>query len=261
MSETFTAGELERYARHIIMREIGGPGQRRLQGAKVLVVGAGGLGSPALIYLAAAGVGTIGIVDDDVVSLSNLQRQIIHATARVGAPKVESAKGAMHALNPHVVVRPHRTRVTEENAEALIKPYRLIIDGSDNIETRYILNRACVARGATLISAAITQWEGQVSVFKPWEDEPCYACVFPEPPREGQALSCAAGGVLGPLAGVMGSMIAVEAIKDIALSGRPLKGRMLVYNALDGESRTFEVEKRKGCPVCDVKRNPQAAAG
>ncbi|MFV0473854.1 MAG: HesA/MoeB/ThiF family protein [Pikeienuella sp.] len=250
MEETFTARELERYARHIIMRQIGGPGQRRLRGAKILVVGAGGLGSPALIYLAAAGIGTIGIADDDAVSLSNLQRQIIHTTERVGAPKTESAEAALAALNPHVLVRLHKTRVTEKNALDLIKPYRLVIDGSDNIETRYILNRACVARSTTLVSAAIAQWEGQISVFKPWEGGPCYECVYPEPPREGQALSCAAGGVLGPLAGVMGSMIAAETIKDVALAGRTLKDRVLIYDALEGETRTFEAEKRKGCPAC-----------
>lgn len=250
MEETFTARELERYARHIIMRQIGGPGQRRLRGAKVLVVGAGGLGSPALIYLAAAGIGTIGIVDDDAVSLSNLQRQIIHRTDGVGTPKTQSAQAAIAALNPHVVTRLHHMRVTEENALDLIRPYRLVIDGSDNIETRYILNRACVARSTTLVSAAIGQWEGQISVFKPWEGGPCYECLYPEPPREGQATSCAAGGVLGPLAGVMGSMIAAETIKDVALAGRTLKNRVLIYDALDAETRTFAVEKRRGCPVC-----------
>ncbi|QIE56419.1 HesA/MoeB/ThiF family protein [Pikeienuella piscinae] len=250
MGDSFTTGELERYARHIIMREIGGPGQRRLRGAKVLVVGAGGLGSPALIYLAAAGVGTIGIVDDDVVSLSNLQRQVIHTTRRVGEMKTLSAKDAIAALNPHVFVRLHETRVMADNVEELIKPYRLVIDGTDNIETRYILNRACVARSTTLISAALTQWEGQISLFKPWEGGPCYECLYPEPPREGQAVSCAAGGVLGPLTGVMGSLIAVETIKDVALAGRTLKDRVLIYNALDGETRTFDVEKRRDCPAC-----------
>lgn len=254
MGETFTDGELERYARHIIMREIGGPGQRRLRGAKVLVVGAGGLGSPALIYLAAAGIGTIGIVDDDAVSLSNLQRQVIHTTARVGGAKVESAKDAIRGINPHVIVRAIQSRVTEENVEALIKPYRLVIDGTDNIETRYLLNRACIAREATLISAAITQWEGQISLYKPWEGGPCYECVFPEPPQPGQSVSCADGGVLGPLAGVMGSLLAAETIKDVALAGRSLNGRMLIYNALTAETRVFELEKRAGCKACGGAR-------
>lgn len=250
MGETFTQDQLERYARHIVMREIGGPGQRRLRGAKVLVVGAGGLGSPALIYLAAAGVGTIGIVDDDVVSLSNLQRQVIHPTDRIGTPKSESARDAIKALNPHVQVRLHETRLTEANAEEIIKPYRLVIDGTDNFETRYLVNRICAARDTTLVSAALSPWEGQLSVFKPWEGGPCYECVFPEPPAEGLVQTCSAAGVLGPLAGVMGSMIAAETIKDITLAGRPLKGRMIVYNALEGETRTFEITKRANCPVC-----------
>ncbi len=250
--DTFSQKELERYARHIIMREIGGPGQRRLRGARVLVVGAGGIGSPALIYLAAAGIGTIGIADDDVVSLSNLQRQIIHTTNRVGDLKAESARDAVQALNPHLHIRLHQERLTEDNIDEVIKPYRLVIDGSDNFETRYLLNRACVARKTTLISAALTQWEGQLSVYKPWEGGPCYACVFPEPPAEGLVQTCAAGGVLGPLAGVMGAMVVAETIKDVAIAGRPLKRRMIVYNALEGETRTFEIEKRKGCSVCDA---------
>lgn len=252
MGDTFTASELERYARHIVMREIGGPGQRRLRGARVLVVGAGGLGSPALFYLAAAGVGTIGIADDDQVSISNLQRQIIHTTEGVGASKVESVARALKALNPHVQVKPHATRLTEENAEEIVKSYRLVIDGTDNFETRYLLNRVCVARAVTLVSAALTQWEGQLSVYKPGEGGACYACVFPEPPADGLAASCAEGGVLGPLAGVMGSMIAAETIKDVTGAGRSLKNRMLVYNALDAETRTFDVEKRADCPVCAV---------
>lgn len=250
MSETFTAKELDRYARHIIMREIGGPGQKRLRGARVLVVGAGGLGSPALFYLAAAGVGTIGIADDDVVSISNLQRQVIHRTEDVDAPKGESAARAMKALNPHVLIRQHPVRLTEDNVEDIVKPYRLVIDATDNFETRYLLNRVCVSRSTTLVSAALTQWEGQLSVYKPWEGGPCYACVFPEPPAAELAASCAAGGVLGPLAGVMGSLIAAETIKDITHAGRSLKDRMIVYNALEAETRTFEVERREDCPVC-----------
>lgn len=250
MGETFTQDQLERYARHIVMREIGGPGQRRLRGAKILVVGAGGLGSPALIYLAAAGIGTIGIVDDDKVSLSNLQRQVIHTTDRVGTPKSESARDAIRALNPHVLVRLHETRLTEENAAEIVKPYRLVIDGTDNFETRYLVNRICVERNVTLVSAALSPWEGQLSVFKPWEGGPCYACVFPEPPAEGLIQSCSAAGVLGPLAGVMGSMAAAETIKDVALAGRSLKNRLLVYNALEGETRTFSIDKRPDCPVC-----------
>lgn len=252
MGETFTQEQLERYARHIVMREIGGPGQRRLRGAKILVVGAGGLGSPALIYLAAAGIGTIGIIDDDDVSLSNLQRQVIHTTDRVGTPKGESARDAIRALNPNVVVRLHEARLTEENAAEIVKPYRLVIDGTDNFETRYLVNRICVERNVTLVSAALSPWEGQLSVFKPWEGGPCYACVFPEPPAEGLIQSCSAAGVLGPLAGVMGSMAAAETIKDVALAGKSLKNRLLVYNALEGETRTFAIDKRPDCPVCGV---------
>ena len=250
MRETFTPEQLERYARHIVMREIGGPGQRRMRGAKVLVVGAGGLGSPAMIYLAAAGVGTIGIVDDDVVSLSNLQRQVIHTTDRIGQSKAESAAETIRAINPHVHIRLHQTRLTEDNIESIIKPYRLVIDGCDNFATRYMVNRACVKRDVTLVSAALSPWEGQLSVFKPWEGGPCYECVFPEPPADGLVQTCSAVGVLGPLAGVMGSMVAAETVKDITLAGKSLKRRMIVYNALEGETRTFGIEKRACCPVC-----------
>lgn len=250
MSGAFTSDELERYARHIVMREIGGPGQKRLRGAKVLVVGAGGLGSPALIYLAAAGVGTIGIVDDDIVSLSNLQRQVLHSTANIDRPKTESAREAIAALNPHVDIRLHETRLTEANIPEIIRPYRLVIDGSDNIETRYLLNRFCIERQVTLASAALTQWEGQISLFKPWEGGPCYECLYPEPPKADQAMSCAAGGVLGPLPGVMGTMLAVEVVKDITGAGRTLKNRVMIYNALDAETHNFMVEKRTSCPAC-----------
>lgn len=250
MGDTFSTSELERYARHIVMREIGGPGQRRLRGARVLVVGAGGLGAPAIMYLAAAGVGTIGIADDDDVSISNLQRQVIHTTEDLGRSKVDSAAETAQGLNPHIVIRSHKVRLTEDNAFEIVKPYRLVIDGSDNFETRYLLNRICVQRKTTLVAAALSQWEGQLSVYKPWEGGPCYACVFPEAPAEGLTASCAEGGVLSPLAGVMGSMTAVETIKDITMAGRSMRDRMIVYNALAGETRTFEVEARKGCLVC-----------
>ncbi|MEL7466463.1 MAG: HesA/MoeB/ThiF family protein [Pseudomonadota bacterium] len=250
MAENFSPEQLERYARHIVMREIGGAGQRRLRGAKVLVVGAGGLGSPAIIYLAAAGVGTIGIVDDDVVSLSNLQRQVIHTTDRIGQSKAESAAQTVRSINPNVHIRLHQTRLTDENIDAIIKPYRLVIDGSDNFATRYMVNRKCVERDVTLVSAALSPWEGQLSVFKPWEGGPCYECVFPEPPADGLVQTCSAVGVLGPLAGVMGSMVAAETMKDITLSGRSLKNRMIVYNALEGETRTFAIEKRACCKAC-----------
>jgi molybdopterin/thiamine biosynthesis adenylyltransferase len=249
-SSTFSDRELERYARHIIMREIGGPGQKRLRGARVLVVGAGGLGCPAIMYLAAAGVGTLGIVDEDEVELSNLQRQIAHIEARVGARKTDSAAETARMLNPHIVLKTHNERITEENVEDIIKPYRLVIDGTDNFKTRYLLNRACAPRGTTLVSAAMTQWEGQLSVYKPKEHGPCYQCVFPEPPAEHLQRSCAEAGVLGPLGGVMGSMIAAETIKDITHAGKTMNGRMIIYDALEGETRTLDIEKRADCPVC-----------
>ena len=241
---------LERYARHIILREIGGPGQRRLGAAKVLVVGAGGLGSPALQYLAAAGVGTIGVIDDDVVEVTNLQRQVIHADERIGMPKVFSAEAAIRALNPHVEVRPYNRRLEPGIAEALFADYDLILDGTDGFETRYMVNAAAAATGRPLIAAALSQWEGQISVYAPGDGTPCYRCIFPEAPAPGLAPSCAEAGVLGPLPGVLGAMMAVEAVKEITGAGESLRGRMLIYDALHGETRTILLKKRAGCPVC-----------
>ncbi|MGG7644991.1 HesA/MoeB/ThiF family protein [Rhodovulum sp. YNF3179] len=246
----FSEEELERYARHIVLREVGGPGQKKLRDARVLVVGAGGLGSPALLYLAAAGVGTIGVVDDDEVSLSNLQRQVIHTDARQGMPKVFSAEAAIAALNPHVTVRPYRRRLDAETAAALFADYDLVLDGSDNFDTRYLVNRAAVATETPLIAAAITQWEGQISLYDPARGAPCYACVFPEAPAEGLAPSCAEAGVIGALPGVVGSMMAVEAVKDVAGAGQSLRGRLMFYDALWGENRVMTVSRRAGCPVC-----------
>ncbi|MGB8623320.1 MAG: HesA/MoeB/ThiF family protein [Paracoccaceae bacterium] len=246
----FRPAELDRYARHIVLREIGGPGQKRLKGAKVLVVGAGGLGSPALLYLAAAGVGTIGVVDDDVVSASNLQRQVIHTDARIGMPKVFSAEEAMRALNPFVEVRPYNRRLNEADAGRLFADYDLILDGSDNFATRYMVNRVAVAARKPLIAAAITQWEGQISLYHPAGGGPCYQCIFPEIPAEGLAPSCAEAGVIGALPGVMGGMMAVEAIKHVTGAGTSLKGRMLLYDALHGENRQVMLKRRADCPVC-----------
>ena len=246
----FSDVDLERYARHIVLREIGGTGQKRLKDAKVLIIGAGGLGSPALIYLAGAGVGTIGVIDHDTVSLSNLQRQVIHADARSGMPKVFSAEAAMKALNPHVSVRPYNRRLTEEIAEELFADYDLILDGSDTFETRALINRAAVATGKPLISGAIAQWEGQISLFDPVRGAPCYACMFPEQPAEGLAPSCAEAGVIGPLPGVIGTMMAVEALKEIAGIGEGLAGRMLLYDALNAETRTVSLKRRAECTVC-----------
>ena len=246
----FSEAELDRYARHIVLREIGGPGQRRLKAAKVLVVGAGGLGSPALLYLAAAGVGRIGVIDDDLVSNSNLQRQVVHADARIGMPKVFSAEIALKALNPFVEVRPYNRRLTAGEAPALFADYDLILDGSDNFETRYLVNAAAAAAGRPLISGAIAQWEGQIGLYDPARGAPCYACIFPEAPAPGLAPSCAEIGVMGALPGVVGAMMATEAIKEIAGAGQSLRGRMLIYDALWSENRLVTLHRRADCPVC-----------
>lgn len=246
----FEPAELERYARHIMLREIGGPGQKRLKAARVLVVGAGGLGSPALLYLAAAGVGTIGVIDGDVVDASNLQRQVIHADARTGMAKVFSAEVAMRALNPFIEVRPYRRELTAEIAGSLFADYDLILDGTDSLAARRIANAACVALGKPLLSAAITQWEGQISLYHPASGGPCYACIFPEDPAPGLVPTCAEAGVAGPLPGVLGSMLALEAVKWIAGAGEPLSGRMLIHDGLYGESRMIRLSRRADCPVC-----------
>lgn len=246
----FSAAELERYARHIVLRELGGPGQRRLKAARVLVLGAGGLGSPVLMYLAAAGVGTLGVVDDDTVSLSNLQRQILHRSNRLGMPKARSAATTLAAINPHVAVVPHQIRLDEGQAAALFAGYDLILDGTDNFATRALANRVAVAQEKPLVSGAITQWEGQLAVFDPARGGPCLACIFPEAPAPGLAPDCAAAGVVGALPGVIGSMMALEAIKIIAGAGEPLRGRMLIYDALYGENRVVALKPTAGCPVC-----------
>ncbi len=247
---TFSETELNRYARHIVLRELGGPGQKRLKQARVLVIGAGGLGSPALLYLAAAGVGTIGVIDDDTVDGSNLQRQVIHTEARIGMPKVFSAEAALKALNPFVAVRPYHRRLEEEIAGDLFAEYDVILDGTDNFETRYLANRVAVAQGKPLISGALAQWEGQVSVFDPAHGAPCYQCIFPEAPAPGLAPSCAEAGVIAPLPGVVGAMMAVETVKVIAGAGAPLRGQMLIYDALYGETRRIGLKRRADCPVC-----------
>ncbi|MBI1218352.1 MAG: molybdopterin-synthase adenylyltransferase MoeB [Rhodobacteraceae bacterium] len=246
----FTPAEIDRYARHIFLREIGGPGQRALKEAKVLVVGAGGLGAPSLLYLAAAGVGTIGVIDDDVVDATNLQRQVIHTDARIGMAKVFSAEAAMLALNPFVTVRPYRRRLTEEIAADLFAGYDLILDGSDNFDTRYLTNRIAAQAGKPLIAAAITQWEGQISLYDPAHGTPCYECVFPTRPAPGLVPSCAEAGVVGPLPGVMGSMMALEAVKHLTGAGQTLRGEMLIFDGLFGESRKLTLSRRADCPVC-----------
>jgi len=244
------SAELDRNARHIVLREIGGPGQKRLKDARVLVVGAGGLGSSALQYLAAAGVGTIGVIDDDVVENSNLQRQVIHTDTRIGMPKVFSAEIAMKAQNPFVTVRPYNRRFTIDIATELVAEYDLVLDGTDDVETRYLVNDITVKVGVPLVSAAISQWEGQISIFDPARGSPCYRCVFPEPAAEGLAPDCAEGGVLGPLPGIVGAMMAAEAIKLLAGAGDPLIGRLMIYDALHADSRVISVKRRTDCPTC-----------
>ncbi|MGR3648734.1 MAG: HesA/MoeB/ThiF family protein [Shimia sp.] len=246
----FSDTELNRYARHIVLREVGGLGQKKLKDAKVLVIGAGGLGSPALLYLAAAGVGTIGVVDDDVVDNSNLQRQVIHPDRMIGEPKVFSAAEAMTAQNPFVTVNPYNRRLSEDDAASLIGDYDLVLDGTDNFDTRYLVNRTCVALSKPLISGALSQWEGQLSVFDPANGAPCYQCIFPTAPAPELAPSCAEAGVIGPLPGVVGTMMAVEAIKVITGAGAVLRGEMMIYDALWGETRKITLRSRADCPTC-----------
>lgn len=244
------ASEIERNARHIALREIGGPGQARLKAASVLVVGAGGLGSGALQALGGVGIGTIGVIDDDIVEATNLQRQTIHTDDRIGMPKVFSAKAALLAQNPYLTIRPYNRRLTPDIAETLTQEYDLVLDGTDDPETRYVVNSACVKTGTPLISAAISQWEGQIGVFAPAKDGPCYACTFPRAPAAGLAPRCAEAGVLGPLPGVIGSLMAAEAVKWLAGAGEPLIGRLLIYDALYAETRIIKTPRQPDCAVC-----------
>lgn len=245
----FQPVELDRYARHIMLREIGGAGQRKLKDASVLVIGAGGLGSPALLYLAASGVGRIGVVDADVVDNSNLQRQVIHTDARIGMPKVHSAVAAMQALNPFVVLRAYDRRLDDDSA-ALIAEYDLILDGTDNFDTRYLVNRLAVAAGKPLVAAAITQWEGQISLYDPARGGPCFECVFPNRPAAGMVPTCAEAGVAAPLPGVIGTMMAMEAIKHLTGAGQTLRGRLMIYDGLYAEARVIATKQDAGCRVC-----------
>jgi len=245
--------ELDRYARHIVLREVGGPGQTRLKAAKVLVVGAGGLGSPVVLYLAAAGVGTIGIVDFDAVSLSNLQRQIAHRTADVGRPKTQSAADAVAAINPNVRTVLHPVRLTAENALSVIEGYDLVLDGSDNFMTRFLINDACFFAKKTLVSAAVTEFDGQLATYKPHAGEyPCYRCLFPEPPPPGTGPSCSETGVLGAAAGVMGTLQALEAIKEITGVGESMAGKLLIYEALTTRFRTVRIKRDPACALCGL---------
>ncbi len=247
---SFSEEELERYARHITLREVGGPGQKKLKQAKVLVVGAGGLGSPLLMYLAAAGVGRIGVIDHDAVDLSNLQRQIIHTDQAQGIPKVFSARERMLALNPHIDVRPYHRELTAEIAEELFADYDLIVDGTDAWPIRDLINRAAVATGKPVVSGAISAWEGQVTIYDPARGAPCMACVFPEAPAPDMAATCSETGVIGALPGVIGAMMAGEVVKLIAGTGEPLRGRMLIFDALYAETRLITMKRDENCPVC-----------
>ncbi|MEM7520236.1 MAG: molybdopterin-synthase adenylyltransferase MoeB [Pseudomonadota bacterium] len=249
-SDAFSESELDRYARHIVLRELGGGGQRALKRAKVLVVGAGGLGGPALQYLGAAGVGTLGVIDDDRVDSTNLQRQVIHSDEAIGMPKVFSAQKKIEAQNPYVTLRPYNRRLTKDIAGELVADYDLVLDGSDNFETRYLVNAACVAAGKPLISGALSQWEGQLSVFFPAQGAPCYRCLFPSVPAPHLSPACAEAGVLGPLPGVIGAMMAVEAVKLITGAGTPALGQLILYDALHGATRTVDIVRNSSCETC-----------
>ena len=245
MGAQFTDEEIERYARHLVLREVGGPGQQKLKAATVLIVGAGGLGAPAALYLAAAGVGSIRIVDPDVVDLSNLQRQIIYAGADRGRSKVDASAERLLGLNPNVAVVALNQTFDDTTADALLAGVDLVLDGTDNFAVRFSVNAACVRHGVPLVSGAIGRWTGQVGVFG---RKPCYRCLVPEIPPDAE--TCAAVGVIGALAGVIGSMMALEAIKLITGAGETLSGRLLIYDALAAETRTVRVAGDPDCPVC-----------
>lgn len=248
----FTETQLERYSRHIILREVGGVGQAKLLESKVLVIGAGGLGAPLLLYLAAAGVGTIGVADDDEVSLSNLQRQVIHRNEDIGRRKTESARDAIRHVNPDTRVIPHDQRVTAENVTELIAGYDIVADGSDNFATRFLVNDACYFSKKTLVSAAILRFDGQLSTFKAHlgRAHPCYRCIFREAPPPGLVPSCAEGGVLGAIAGAIGSLQAVEVLKELLGVGISLSGTLIIYDALNTAFRKVRVKSDPGCPLC-----------
>lgn len=255
MLPELTEPQIRRYARHIVLAEIGGLGQSRLIAARVLVVGAGGLGAPLLQYLAAAGVGTLGVIDDDSVDLSNLQRQVIHRTEDIGATKAASAKRALQAVNPEVRVETYEERLTAENAERLIAGYDIVADGSDNFATRYLLNDTCHRLRRTLVAAAILRFDGQISTYKAWQGagHPCLRCLFPVAPSEDAVPSCAQAGVLGSLAGTLGALQATEVVKEILGVGRSLSGRLVMYDALAGAFDEMAIAKRPDCPTCGVR--------
>ncbi len=254
---TISESQLERYARNIILDEVGEEGQEKLLRAKVLVVGAGGLGAPVLLYLAAAGVGTLGVVDDDAVDLTNLQRQIVHATDRIGMAKVESAERALHGLNPEVRVVPLKERLDAANVLAVIGGYDLVVDGSDNFRTRYLLNDACYFARVPLVSAALLRFDGQLSIFKAYleGDHPCYRCVFPEAPPADLVPRCEEAGILGAVAGAVGSLQAVETLKELLGLGESLSGHLLIYDGLNASFRKLKLHRDPACALC----GPQAS--
>ncbi len=260
----FSDEELERYARHILLHDVGGPGQQKLKRARVLVIGAGGLGSPVIMYLAAAGVGTIGVVDDDVVSLSNLQRQIAHTTERIDMPKVDSAAMTVKALNPNVELVPHAYRLNAENAHDLISAYDIVADGCDNFSTRFAVSDACYFAGRTLVSAAVGQFDGQISTFKPHQTKPdgtpypTYRCLLPEAPPPGAVPTCEEAGILGALTGIVGSIQALEVIKEILDIGESLAGKLMLYDALAARFQTFNLPWDANNPL--TGDNPTIAA-
>src|SRR5918911_425827 len=251
-SDTLTNEEVLRYSRHLILPDVGVDGQRKLKAGRILLIGAGGLGSPLALYLAAAGVGTLGLVDFDVVDVSNLQRQVLHGTKDVGRPKLESARERIRDVNPHVHVELYETRLTSANALDIIRDYDVVIDGTDNFPTRYLVNDACVLLGKPNVYGSIFRFEGQASVFAT-EDGPCYRCMFPEPPPPGLVPSCAEGGVLGVLPGLIGTIQATETIKLLLGAGEPLVGRLLLVDALRMQFRTVKLRKDPDCPACGTR--------
>jgi molybdopterin-synthase adenylyltransferase len=245
-----TEPEIQRYSRHIILQDVGGKGQLKLKRAKVLLIGAGGLGSPAGLYLGAAGIGTIGLVDGDVVDLSNLQRQIMHTTATLGKPKVESGKQMLSAINPEITINAYHQLVDADNIIPLISQYDIVLDGSDNFTTRFLVNDACFFAKKTLISASMFRFEGQLTTIKPHQGYPCYRCLYPEPPPAGLVPNCQEAGVLGVLAGTMGVLQASEAIKEILGIGETIADKLLIYDALDMKFRKVGRPKDPACPLC-----------
>ncbi|MBU6448219.1 MAG: molybdopterin-synthase adenylyltransferase MoeB [Rhodospirillales bacterium] len=250
MDLNFSETEVQRYSRHILLREVGGTGQARLKAAKVLIIGAGGLGAPLALYLAAAGIGTIGLVDHDLVELSNLQRQILFDEASIGQKKVLSAQKKLLQTNPLVTVNAYAARVTLENVAILVNDYDIICDGTDNFATRFLVADACVAAKKTLVSAAVLRFEGQISTFKPHNGGPCYRCLYPEPPPDGLVPPCSEAGILGSVTGVMGTLMATEVIKEITQIGQSLSGFLVVWDALASEFRKIRLKKDPACPVC-----------